>query len=284
MTKLKKKSSKNRQFLRGGAVVCACAALLGAMALLLPDQAPSRPVEPSSVAQITEEPTSPIPSNPYGPEDFSYEGAYLACTAGPALPGIDVSSYQGQIDWQAVADSGIRFAMIRLGYRGTTSGGLYPDERALENLTGAAEAGLQVGAYFFSQATSVREAALEAAYCIGVLEGRQLELPVVFDWEFTGSDTRTAQMEPQVLMDCIRIFCDSMEDAGYASMVYFNSHLEQTMLELEELLDYPFWLAMYSDEMTYPHAVQMWQYSANGNVPGISGDTDLNLLFTDSTP
>ena len=265
---------------RGIAAVCGCALLLTVVILLV--ARPGSEAEPFSAAQtepvgVPETTVSNIPKNPYGPEDFSYEGAYLTCTAAEAVLGVDVSEHQHEIDWQQVADSGVKFAMIRLGYQGTTSGGVYTDEYALRNLQGALDAGLQVGAYFFSQAVSVREAAEQAAFCIAMLKDYEITMPVVFDWEYTGDDTRTADMTPEMLLACTKTFCDAVEAAGYETMLYFNAHLADTLLDLEQLYEYPFWLAMYTDQMDYPHAFEMWQYTADGTVPGIEGSTDLNL-------
>lgn len=282
----KKKSKQTNNTLRGFAAIASAAAVLALAVFLLvpkhPDTGETRPPEtaPHS-ANRPQEPLSPIPSNPYGPEDFAYEGDYLACMAGPAVLGVDVSSHQGEIDWEQVADAGMEFAMVRIGYRGYTSGGIYGDDWAEANLKGAAKAGLKVGAYFYSQAVTPAEAALEAAYCISLLKDYEIDLPVVFDWEFVNSDARTANMDEPTLMECTRVFCDAIADAGYQPMVYFNPSLAESLLDLEGLLDYPFWLAMYTDQMTYPHAVEMWQYTASGSVPGISGKVDINLWFTE---
>lgn len=282
----KKTSSQTNALLRGfTAVSIAAAALACVVFLLIPRQTqepgPQTEQPQSSVSAVPSETESPIPLNPYGEEDFAYEGEYLSCMAGPAVLGVDVSAHQGEVDWAQVADAGMEFAMIRIGYRGYTSGGIYADEYASANLEGAANAGLKVGAYFYSQAVNPTEAALEAAYCISLLKDYDVDMPVVFDWEYVSGDARTGTMDEQTLMECTRTFCDAIADAGYQPMVYFNPTLADTLLDLEGLTEYPFWLAMYSDRMTYPYAVEMWQYTANGNVPGISGDVDINLWFTD---
>lgn len=280
---------KNRQapgLLRGfTAVAVAAAALAAAVFLITP-----RPQEPEASAPLEAGPTgsgssipteAPIPLNPYGPEDFAYDGEYLACMAGSAVLGVDVSAHQGEVDWVQVADAGMEFAMVRIGYRGYTSGGIYGDEYAHANLTGAKAAGLKVGVYFYSQAVSPTEAALEAAYCISFLKDYEIDLPVVFDWEYVDSDARTGSIDSQTLMACAKTFCDAIADAGYEPMVYFNPTLAESLLDLEALVEYPWWLAMYSDHMTWPYNLEMWQYTANGNVPGISGDADINLWFID---
>lgn len=265
------------------AVAVAAAALASALFLLIPSaHAPTHSLPEQTTAPTQAETIltqSPIPANPYGPEDFDYEGGYLACMTGSASLGVDVSAHQGTIDWQQVRSAGMEFAMIRIGYRGYTSGGIYADEYAQANLEGAREAGLKTGIYFYSQAVNPTEAALEAAYCISFLENHQIDMPVVFDWEYVSNDARTGNMDSRTLMECIRTFCDAVADAGYEPMVYFNPTLADSLLELEELVEYPWWLAMYSSQMTWPYAVEMWQYTANGNVPGITGDADINLWF-----
>lgn len=224
-------------------------------------------------------PYSP-PASPYAPADFRMEGDYLACTAGPAVAGIDVSSHQGEIDWQAVADAGIRFAYIRLGYRGYNNGELFTDEYAAENLAAARAAGLKTGAYFFSQAVTVEEAREEADYALSVLDGAELELPLVYDWEFVSAEARTGQIRARELTDFTLAFCRTVEAAGYAPMVYFNTSQGRDLLLLRELEQYPWWLAKYDLEKDFLCRVDQWQYTCQGTVPGIRGNVDIDLLFT----
>lgn len=270
--------SQSPGLLRGLIALSLCAVALCSVVFFL--AAPRS--TPDARAETTESTTIPpitLPRNPYGPEDFEYQGDYLACTAGSAVLGVDVSSHQKTIDWDQVREAGMEFAIIRIGYRGTTSGGVYVDEYALENLAGARAAGLKVGVYFFSQATSPEEAVEEAELCLNTLPDQPLDLPVVFDWEIAGEDTRTANVDGDTLMACTRAFCQRIEEAGYDVMIYFNPHVAENLLDLTALQEYPFWLAMYTDLMTWPHAVEMWQYTATGSVPGIEGDTDINLWF-----
>lgn len=273
MNKSRSKSKKN--FTRRGAAAIGAGVLLLLVLIFLADH--SRPQETVETTQ----PETALSPSVYGPEDFVYDGQYLTCAAGSAVLGVDVSSHQQEVDWAQVKEAGMEFAMIRIGYRGYTQGGLNADEFADENLRGASAAGLQVGAYFYSQAISVEEALEEAEFCIELLQGHDLDLPVVFDWEYVSADARTGDMDSQTLTACAQAFCQRIEDAGYDAMVYFNPHIAQEYLNLEELSAYPFWLALYSDSMTYPYQVEMWQYTQNGNVPGISGDADINLWFTD---
>ena len=235
--------------------------------------------------QDPEIPTEPIPEpekNPYGKLDFQYEGRYLGCIKAGTIPGIDVSYYQGDIDWEQVKQSGIEFAIIRLGYRGYgEEGKLVEDKMAFKNIEGALEAGLQVGVYFFSQAITVDEAVEEAEYVLERIKNYHITMPVVYDWEYISEEARTAKMDRRTLTDCYLAFCDKIAEAGYTPMAYFNSYQSRALMNLTELEQYPFWLALYSDRMTYPYRIEMWQYTDSGKVPGIQGSVDINLYFVD---
>lgn len=228
------------------------------------------------------EPTGPTaPKNPYGPVDFGKEGEYLTCLSGESDLAIDVSEWQTQVDWQAVKDAGVEIVMIRVGWRGSEEGKLFQDEMFVSHYDGATAAGLQVGGYFFSQAVSVEEAREEAAFALQILDGRKLDLPLVFDWEQLGGDKdRTGDMDARTLTDSTVAFCQAVEEKGYDAMLYFNPDLASRLLYLGELTDYKFWLAMYSENMNYAYKVDMWQYTNKGTVPGIEGDVDLNLYLS----
>ena len=224
--------------------------------------------------------TLPPPTeNVFTPKDFAYEGDYLTCLTDESILGIDISKYQGKIDWQQVKDAGIEFVIIRLGYRGYGQGKLNEDPMAQENYRGAKEAGLKVGAYFFSQAISVEEAEEEAQYAMELSKDWQLDMPLVYDWECLAEDYRTAQVDARLLTDCAKAFCNTVQAQGYTPMVYFNPNQSRKQMYLAELTGYDFWLAMYSDQMNYPYKVDMWQYTNQGSVPGISGNVDINLYF-----
>ena len=235
-----------------------------------------RPTEP------TEATLPPPPENPYGPVDFDVntESNEITLSNGKGIKGIDVSSWQGDIDWQQVKDSGVEFVIIRVGGRGTSEGTLYADERCQENYRGAKAAGLKVGAYIFAQSLTVDEAVEEAEYVLEAVKDWDVEMPLVYDWEYVDADARTADMDSRTLTDMATAFCDRILASGYQPMIYFGRSQSMDMLILEELVEYPFWLAMYSTIMDYPYKVQMWQYTDQGKVPGISGNVDLNLWFT----
>ncbi len=219
-------------------------------------------------------------ANPYGRLDFQYDrNNYLYCLRQDSYPGVDVSAFQRDIDWQKVKDSGIRFAMLRLGYRGYESGKLVEDEYIQKNLEKTTEVGMPIGAYFFSQALTIQEVDEEIDFMLKVLGDYELHMPIVLDWEIPTENARTAKMDARTLTALQEYFCETMVEKGYTPMVYFNWHQSNTLLYLNELEEYPFWLALYSNRMTYPYHVEMWQYTASGKVPGIPGDVDINVYM-----
>ncbi len=237
-------------------------------------EATTQPTEPSS--------SSPVPLNPFTADDFQYEGDYLTCTAAESMIGVDVSSYQGVIDWRQVKDAGIEFAMIRVGGRGYgLEGYLYEDKMARANYLGAKEVGLLVGVYFFSQSITPDEAREEARYALKLTEGWELDLPIVYDWEHIDGDVRTAYVNDWTLTSCTDAFCREIEAAGKQPMVYVSPWFGN--LKLYRLNKYPQWIALYKDEMTYKYRFDMWQYTCTGSVPGIQGDVDLNVYIVPQT-
>lgn len=274
---------------RGGLIAAIVAAalvlaLLLALTVLLPRQTEPEPSTEGTTAAPTTlpptEPTLPPPeSNPYTYTDFQYDGRYLTCLSGDSVLGLDVSAHQKQIDWEAVAAAGFEFVMIRVGYRGYETGLLQADEYAQRNYEGAKAAGLKIGAYMFSQATSTREALEECRFALKQIRGWALDLPLVYDWERVKDGTRTDGVDARTVTDCARAFCALAEAVGQESMVYFNPHHGKNYLYLSELTKYPFWLAYYTDKMDYPYQVEMWQYTSSGTVPGIEGPADINLMF-----
>lgn len=263
-------------------VMLIVAIVLGLLAVVAVTLIPILSKLPSAVAaDPTQSTLSPPDPNPYIAEDFLVDAnGYITCTAGKTVMGIDVSAFQGDIDWQQVKDAGVEFALIRVGGRGWgESGTLYADNRAQEYYAGAKAAGIRVGAYFFSQATSVAEAIEEAMYTLYLIAGWELDMPVVYDWEWVNSEARTANVNRAMLMDCTVAFCEIIKTAGYEPMIYFNQNQGKNLLHLDQLQAYPWWLAMYTDAFTYPYQVDCWQYSRSGKVPGISTDVDLNIWF-----
>ena len=252
---------------------------------------PEEPEEPETPPQpeLPPRPESPLAPNEYDPELFtlSEEGFLVYEGDAPSYVGVDVSFHQGEIDWEQVAEAGVDFAMIRVGYRGYTEGGIYQDAYFLRNIQGALDAGLEVGIYFFSQAVTIAEAEEEARQTLEWIQGYDITFPVVFDWErVDGEDSRTNTVSGQQVTHCAAAFCALMEEAGYLPMTYGSPSKIGADLLLTQLTDYPFWLAHYTAgwaPTAFPHHYHMWQYSSYGTVPGIQGRVDLNLCLTDWT-
>ena len=220
---------------------------------------------------------------PYNANLFVLDGStmYYNDPAYTTALGIDVSSHQGDIDWTKVASSGVTFAIIRLGYRGYGSEGtLNLDPYFLDNIQEAKAAGLKVGVYFFSQAITVEEAAQEAQFVLSYLSGTQLDYPVVYDWEpISGVNARTDGLDSVTLTDCAITFCETVAQAGYTPMVYYNKPVGYGRYDLSRLTAYDVWFAQYASQPDMYYNYRIWQYTSSGSVPGISTRVDMNIAF-----
>lgn len=231
---------------------------------------------------------SGIKRNTYKAENFSvddrYRMSYNVDGEESSYFGIDVSSYQGDIDWQLVKEDGVEFAFLRIGYRGYgEEGKLCADEFFIQNYEEAHNAGIDLGIYFFSQAATVDEAKEEAEYVLSLLGNRQLEYPIVFDWEtvVTGDPEdipRTEDVMPQTLTLSAIAFCETIKDAGYDAMIYTNKKLATIKYDLRQLSEYPVWLAFYDTELSYCYDFDIWQYGT-ARVDGIEGEVDVNIAI-----
>ena len=196
--------------------------------------------------------------------------------------GIDVSEFQGEdIDWKQVRESGIEFVIIRLGYRAYgETGELVLDDMFDRNMQGALDAGLDVGVYFFSQAITPGEAVEEAEFVLEHVRGYEIDGPIVYDTEEIKGDTaRTDNNTRQEFTNYCKVFCDTIEQAGYDPMIYANMKWMAFTLDMEQLADYDFWYADYHDVPQCPYDYEIWQYSETGAVPGINANVDLNVWF-----
>ncbi len=194
--------------------------------------------------------------------------------------GIDVSKYQGDIDWQAVKADGVEYAFVRLGLRGYGSGKLVLDENFGDNMRGANEAGVMAGAYFFTQAITVDEAREEAQFVLENLADYDVPYPVVFDVEMiVGDKGRANGLTMQERTDITIAFCEAIREAGYTPMIYGNVKCFTKMLDITRLESYDKWYAFYDDYMYFPYAVSVWQYTEKGSVDGIEGKVDMNISY-----
>jgi GH25 family lysozyme M1 (1,4-beta-N-acetylmuramidase) len=194
--------------------------------------------------------------------------------------GIDVSKYQGEINWEKVAADDIEYAFVRLGIRGYTEGEILEDDTFEDNIEGALDNDIDVGVYFFTQATSVEEAEEEAQYVLDMIEPYDVTYPVVLDVEaVSNSKARTADLTAEERTEYAIAFCEKIRGAGYTPMIYGNLKSFMLMLDLEQLEDYDKWFACYNEDYYYPYEFKIWQYSDVGSVSGISGNVDLNISF-----
>ena len=196
--------------------------------------------------------------------------------------GIDVSYHQGNIDWETVKADGVDFAMLRVGYRGYETGNINVDERFHEYAEGALAADIDIGVYFYSQATTPFEASQEAEAVLKEIQGYDIAYPVVFDWEIVGEESaRTNDVSADMLNECAATFCNRIAREGYIPMIYSVKRMALTKLDMSRLSGFDFWLAEYREIPEYPYRFTMWQYASDGRVDGIEGDVDLNMSLID---
>ena len=197
--------------------------------------------------------------------------------------GVDVSKYQGAIDWMKVKAAGIDFAMIRVGARGYGSGQLTLDDNFVINIMGAKAAGLDTGVYFFTQATTEDEAVEEGNFTVGALMNYGVSYPVAVDVEWIEGDrARTDELTPEERTALVIKYCDTVKSFGYEPIIYASRDMLIAGLLPDKLNDYDVWLSddyEPQDGTDYPYRFSMWQYTKKGHVDGIEGEVDLNLRF-----
>jgi GH25 family lysozyme M1 (1,4-beta-N-acetylmuramidase) len=227
-------------------------------------------------------PSEVLPVSTFSQTEFITDGEGAVTYVGDAFTahyGIDVSEHQGEVDWDAVADAGVEFAILRAGYRGWSEGTLNEDAYFAANLQGARSAGLRVGCYFFSQAVNPAEAEEEAAFLLSLLNGAELDLPVFFDWEEIGEEARTANAPAGMPTDGCLAFCLAVETAGYQTGVYFYRNLGYNVYDLEKLNGLHFWAGAIGDSPDFYYEHRFWQYSITGTVPGVENYVDRDIWF-----
>lgn len=194
------------------------------------------------------------------------------------LIGIDVSNHQGDIDWESVKNSGVEFVFIRIGYGHNREAKIMEDEKFRQNLEGARNAGLKVGLYFYSYATEIWEAEEQANWIVKTLNGEKIDLPIVFDYE-TWKSFPTYNINIIDLNKVAKRFLDILHDNGYEGMNYSSKYYLNTIWNISE---YPTWLAHYVSKTNYDKDFKVWQFSNTGEVPGINGFVDLDVLYLEN--
>ena len=228
--------------------------------------------------------------NEYGRNNYQFENAliedeyfkyYTENGEVTSSVGIDVSKYQGSIDWAQGKEAGVDFAFVRVGFRGYGNGKLVLDDTFDYNVAEALKNDLNVGVYFFSQATTYEEGVEEAQFVLNHVKAYNINLPIVIDTEDAMDDTaRTADLTPQERTAACLGFMDTIRNAGYPTMLYANLRWIALDLDITQLHGYDIWFAQYADEPTLPYEYKIWQYTPNGSIPGISQPVDLNIGFS----
>lgn len=192
--------------------------------------------------------------------------------------GIDVSKWNGNIDWNAVKNSGVSYAIIRCGYRGSSTGALIEDPKFRSNIKGAKAAGLKVGVYFFSQAVNEVEAVEEASMALSLASGYGLNYPIFLDVESSGGRGDGISKETRTAV--CKAFCSTVQNSGVSAGIYANKTWFTEKINTGSLTGYKIWLAQYASAPTYTATrYDMWQYSSKGKVSGINGNVDMNISY-----
>lgn len=206
--------------------------------------------------------------------NFASDGSLVASSG---TMGIDVSKWNGNINWKAVKNSGVSYVIIRCGYRGSSTGAMIEDPKFKSNIQGATNAGLKVGIYFFTQAVNEVEAVEEASMTISLIKNYRISYPVFLDVE--GSGGRADGLDAGTRTNIIKAYCQTIRNSGYTAGVYANKTWLTQKMNAGALSAYKIWLAQYNTTPTYGGKIDLWQYTSKGNVGGISGHTDMNLSY-----
>lgn len=242
-------------------------------------------VNDPSLGLIEIEAIEGFPKNAYNPDNFVVDETgkmtyYVDDEVGSCM-GVDLSEYQGEVDFLKLKEQGFDFVILRIGGRYySEQGKMYVDTNYYNYFKAAKDAGLRVGGYFFSQAKNAQDGKDEAEFVLDLIRGMDFDYPIAFDWEHIEGDTaRTDNVSSTDLTDAAIAFCDTIEENGFESIIYSNTHLIYYEYELERLKDYDFWIADYENKPSMYYNFSMWQYSIEGQVEGIEGNVDMNICL-----
>lgn len=193
--------------------------------------------------------------------------------------GIDVSKWNKDIDWEKAKAAGVEFAIIRCGYRGSSTGTLVEDPYFYRNIEGAKAAGVKVGLYFFTQATNAVEAVEEASMVLCLNDGRPLDYPIFIDTEGAGGNGRADGLDTVTRTEVVEAFCETIEGAGYRAGIYASRNWYYNRLDMTRLDSNVIWLAEYREYPKYEGKYELWQYTSSGSIDGIEGRVDFNISY-----
>ena len=188
------------------------------------------------------------------------------------MKGIDVSKYQGVIDWSKVSKAGIQFAMVRASYGQTSR-----DSMFASNVAGAQKYGLAVGAYHYSYAENVAQAQAEAKNFLAAVTGQKLTYPLVYDLEPNTNTNKSVKL----WSDLAVAFLQALEGAGYFAMLYSNKYTLENIYDMAKIAPFAMWVAQWAPKCTYQGPYGIWQTSDAGKVSGITGAVDTDISYVD---
>lgn len=209
------------------------------------------------------------------------ESNVIRLEEGASVFGIDVSKWNKTIDWKKAKEAGVEFAIIRLGYRGSSTGALVEDPYFKKNIEGALDAGVRVGVYFFTQAVTPVEAVEEASMVLTLCKDYKVSFPMYIDTEGAGGNGRADNLSVEDRTAVVKAFCETIENEGHTAGIYASKHWFEKRLHTEELSAYQIWLAQYSREATYEGEYGMWQYTSAGKIDGIDTLVDFDVSYMD---
>ena len=229
-----------------------------------------------------------IPRNSYNTENFRIDDGFMAYfdEDGNKIShlGCDLSYHNQYVDFDELAESGCEFVMLRCGFRGYSEGGLMKDEKFEQYASEAERVGLKIGVYFFTQAVTVEEAEEEAEYTLKLLEDHKISYPVAFDTEYIDDDkarTNTTEISDELRSDICIAFCEKIRENGYYPMIYASENWLRRYLKIEALKEYDIWAPQYLEENDFLYDFTIWQYTAEGSIPGVKGVVDLDISMVD---
>lgn len=225
-----------------------------------------------------------IPTNSYKPDSFVENKGVVTYEGGDSFVGINVNAQMGEIDWAKVQESGVDYAMIRVGYRGNERGKITPDENFAANIQGALDAELPVGVYFYSKAVTDAEAEEEAAFVLEQIKGYSVKYPIAFYWAYDLKDdgsmdenSRTVRCNGEQVTGFIDTFCKKIKSSGFTASYYCDKSMGYEKLDLSRLAGYDMWYAEYRPAPSFYYDFKLWQYTREGEVPGISEKVPITI-------